>query len=65
MNIVDGARQKHDQWSRWTPEEKARGGSSYCYGDKMQFPTPGMVLESHLRIELMEAIPRNIQFQCK
>eukprot|EP00975_Prorocentrum_lima_P048702 10189746-Prorocentrum_lima.AAC.1 len=61
MNIVDEARRKHDQWLGWTPDQKARVESSYCYGDSIPLPTSGIVLESHLRIELMEAIPNNIQ----
>eukprot|EP00975_Prorocentrum_lima_P014290 3036798-Prorocentrum_lima.AAC.1 len=35
-------------------------GSEMCIRDRQ-----GTVLESHLRIELMEAIPKHIQVQCK
>eukprot|EP00975_Prorocentrum_lima_P052787 11065011-Prorocentrum_lima.AAC.1 len=45
LDIGDEARQKHDQWSSLTAEQKAQVESSYCYGDKIPLPTPGTVLE--------------------
>eukprot|EP00975_Prorocentrum_lima_P055382 11616005-Prorocentrum_lima.AAC.1 len=65
MSIVDEARQKHDKWLLWIADERAKVESSYCYGDRIPFPVSGTVLESHLRIELMEAMPKHIQHQCK
>eukprot|EP00975_Prorocentrum_lima_P069858 12928729-Prorocentrum_lima.AAC.1 len=38
MNIVAHARQKHDEWLHWSPEQRAQVGSSYCYGDQFLFP---------------------------
>eukprot|EP00975_Prorocentrum_lima_P027856 5858583-Prorocentrum_lima.AAC.1 len=59
MSIAAHARQK------WSPEQRAAVESSYCYGDPLPFPPSSTVLESHLRLELMESIPKPIQLQCK
>eukprot|EP00975_Prorocentrum_lima_P055899 11719125-Prorocentrum_lima.AAC.1 len=65
MSIVAHARHKHDEWLEWSPDQRAAVGSSYCYGDQLPFPPRSTVLESHLRIELMESIPKPMQLQCK
>eukprot|EP00975_Prorocentrum_lima_P066106 12907300-Prorocentrum_lima.AAC.1 len=61
MNIVTHARQQHAECLGWTPEQQAAVDSSYCYGDQLPLPPSSTVLESHLRIELMEALPKPIQ----
>eukprot|EP00975_Prorocentrum_lima_P050365 10546167-Prorocentrum_lima.AAC.1 len=34
-------------------------------GDELPNPPNGNTLENHLRVEIMEAIPRHIQLQCR
>eukprot|EP00975_Prorocentrum_lima_P027405 5758646-Prorocentrum_lima.AAC.1 len=47
------------------PEQQCDVESSYCYGDQLPIPPSSTVLYSHLRIELMEAMPKPIQVQCR
>eukprot|EP00975_Prorocentrum_lima_P027831 5852431-Prorocentrum_lima.AAC.1 len=54
MNIVEHARQNDNRWLEWSAEQRVAVESSYCYGDQLPFPPSGTVLESHLRIELMD-----------
>eukprot|EP00975_Prorocentrum_lima_P037928 7981541-Prorocentrum_lima.AAC.1 len=34
-------------------------------GDEVPIPPNGSTLENHLRVEILEAIPRHIQSKCK
>eukprot|EP00975_Prorocentrum_lima_P059822 12544151-Prorocentrum_lima.AAC.1 len=35
------------------------------FGDELPIPPIGNTLEDHLSVEIMEAIPRHIQLQCR
>eukprot|EP00975_Prorocentrum_lima_P019483 4103614-Prorocentrum_lima.AAC.1 len=41
MNMVAEARQTHDRWLKWSPDQRAQVERSYCYGDQLPFPPGG------------------------
>ena len=56
--ILDHARTRHDQWLQSTPSQRASLEPAYILGDRKNIPEAKNAVESVLRTELLDAIPR-------
>ena len=62
--ILDHARARHDQWLQSTPSQRASLEPAYILGDRKHIPQASNAVESVLRTELLDAIPRSIADAC-
>ena len=56
--ILDHARARHDQWLQSTPSQRASLEPAYILGDRKNIPEARNAVESVLRTELLDAIPK-------
>ena len=62
--ILDRARNRHDQWLQSTPSQRASLEPAYILGDRKNIPEAQNAVESVLRTELLEVIPKSISESC-
>ena len=62
--ILDHARTRHDQWLQSTPSQRASLEPAYILGDRKHIPEAKNAVESVLRTELLDAIPKSIADAC-
>ena len=62
--ILDHARTRHDQWLQSTPSQRASLEPAYILGDRKNIPEARNAVESVLRTELLDAIPKSIAEAC-
>ena len=62
--VLDCARSKHDQWLQSTPSQRASLEPAYILGERKHIPEAQNAVESALRTELLDAIPRSIADAC-
>ena len=62
--ILDRARNRHDQWLQSTPPQRASLEPAYILGDRKNIPEAQNAIESVLRTELLDAIPKSIADSC-
>ena len=62
--ILDNARLRHDQWLQSTPSQRASLEPAYILGDRKNIPEATNAVESVLRTELLDAIPKSIADAC-
>ena len=58
--ILDRARSRHDQWLQSTPSQRATLEPAYILGDRKNIPEAKNAVESVLRTELLDVIPKSI-----
>ena len=56
--ILDRARARHDQWLQSSPSQRASLEPAYILGDRKNTPEAQNAVESVLRTELLDAIPK-------
>eukprot|EP00975_Prorocentrum_lima_P066047 12906949-Prorocentrum_lima.AAC.1 len=52
--MVQPARKEREAWLDLTPYEQSRREVSFTFGDEFPIPPNGNMLESHLRVEILE-----------
>ena len=57
--ILDCARNRHDRWLQSTPSQRASLEPAYILGDRKNISEAQNAVESVLRTELLDAIPKN------
>ena len=62
--VLDCARNRHDQWLQSSPSQRASLEPAYILGDRKHIPEAQNAVESVLRTELLDAIPRSIADAC-
>ena len=62
--VLDYARSRHDQWLQSTPSQRASLEPAYILGDRNRIPEAQNAVESVLRTELLDAIPKSIADAC-
>ena len=62
--ILDRARARHDQWLQSSPSQRASLEPAYILGDRKNIPEEQNAVESVLRTELLDAIPKPIAESC-
>ena len=62
--ILDHARTRHDQWLQSTPSQRASLEPAYILGDRKNIPEARNAVESVLRTELLDAIPKSKADAC-
>ena len=62
--ILDHARTRHDQWLQSSPSQRASLETAYILGDRKNIPEAQNAVESVLRTELLDAIPKPIAEAC-
>ena len=62
--VLDCARSKHDIWLQSTPSQRASLEPAYILGDRKHIPEAQNAVESVLRTELLDAIPKSIADAC-
>ena len=62
--VLDCARSRHDQWLQSTPSQRASLEPAYFLGDRKHIPEAQNAIESVLRTELLDAIPKSIADAC-
>ena len=58
--VLDRARNRHDQWLQSTPSQRASLEPAYILGDRKHIPEAQNAVESVLRTELLDVIPKSI-----
>ena len=58
--MLDCARSKHDVWLQSSPSQRAGLEPAYILGDRKHIPEAQNAIESVLRTELLDAIPKSI-----
>ena len=61
---LEHARTRHDQWLQSTPSQRASLEPAYILGDRKNIPEAKNAVESVLRTELLDAIPKSIAEAC-
>ena len=64
VQVLDLARSRHDVWLQSTPSQRASLEPAYILGDRKHIPEAQNAVESVLRTELLDAIPRSIADAC-
>ena len=62
--VLDCARNRHDQWLQSTPAQRASLEPAYILGDRKHIPEAQNAVESVLRTELLDVIPKSIADAC-
>ena len=62
--ILDRARARHDQWLQSTPSQRASLEPAYILGDRKNIPEAQNAVESVLRTEMLDVIPKSIAESC-
>ena len=62
--VLDCARNRHDQWLQSTPSQRASREPAYILGDRKHIPEAQNAVESVLRTELLDALPKPIADAC-
>ena len=62
--VIDCARAKHDVWLQSTPSQRADLEPAHILGDRKHIPEAQNAVESVLRTELLDAIPKSIADAC-
>ena len=62
--VLDSARARHDQWFQSTPAQGATLEPAYIIGDRKHIPESHNAVESVLRRELLEVIPKSLADAC-
>ena len=57
--VLDCARSRHDQWLQSTPSQRASLEPAYILGDRKHIPEAQKAVESVLRTELLDEIPKS------
>ena len=58
--VLDCARMRHDTWLQSTPSQRASLEPAYILGDRKHTPEAQNAVETVLRTELLDAIPKSI-----
>ena len=61
--VLDFARARHEQWLQ-SPPQRASLEPAYILGDRKHIPEPPNAVESVLRTELLEVIPKSLAEAC-
>ena len=64
VQVLDLARSRHDVWLQSTPSQRASLEPAEILGDRKHIPEAQNAVESVLRTELLNAIPRSIADAC-
>ena len=62
--VLDLARARHDQWLQSPPAQRATLEPAYILGDRKHIPEAPNAVESVLRTELLEVIPKSLAEAC-
>ena len=62
--VLDLARARHDQWLQSTPAQRATLEPAYLLGNRKHIPEAQNAVESVLRTELLEVIPKTLAEAC-
>ena len=62
--VLEPARIRHDQWLQSTPAQRATLEPAYILGDRKHIPEAASAVESLLRTELLEVIPKPLAEAC-
>ena len=62
--FLDFARARHEQWLQSPPAQRATLEPAYILGDRKHIPEASNAVESVLRTELLEVIPRSLAETC-
>ena len=62
--VLDCSRNRHDQWLQSTPSQRASLEPAYILGDRKHIPEAQNAVESVLRTELLDALPKSIADAC-
>ena len=62
--VLDCARSKHEVWLQSSPSQRAGLEPAYILGDRKHIPEAQNAVESVLRTELLDAIPKSIADAC-
>ena len=62
--VLDLARARHDQWLQSSPAQRATLELAYILGDRKHIPEATNAVESVLRTELLEVIPKPLAEAC-
>ena len=62
--VLDCARNRHDQWLQSIPSQQASLEPAYILGDRKHIPEAQNAVESVLRTELLDVIPKSIADAC-
>ena len=62
--VLDCARNRHDQWLHSTPSQRASLEPAYILGDRKHIPEAQNAVESVLRTELLDVTPKSIADAC-
>ena len=61
---LETARARHDQWLQSPPDQRASLEPAYILGDQRLIPEAAKAVESVLRTELLEVIPKTMADSC-
>ena len=64
QDVVAEAREQHSSWLKSSPEARAASEPEFILGDRNCIPDAMNVVESCLRVELLEAIPKQFAASC-
>ena len=62
--VLEIARVRRDQWLRSTPDQRASLEPAYILGDRKLIPEAVNAVESVLRTELLDAMPKSLADSC-
>ena len=63
--VLEPARLRHDQWLQSSPDRRALLKPAYILGDRKLIPEAANAVESVLRIESLDAIPKPMAEACR
>ena len=64
VQVLDPARLHHEQWLQSPPDRRASLEPAYILGDRKLTPEAANAVESVLRTELLDAIPKSMAKAC-
>ena len=62
--VLENARVRRDQWLQSPPDQRASLEPAYVLGDRKLIPKAASVVESALRTELLDVIPKSMADSC-
>ena len=64
VQVLDPARARHDQWLQSAPDRRASLEPTYILGDRKLIPEAANAVESVLRTELLDVVPKPMAEAC-
>ena len=64
VQVLDPARARHDPWLQSPPDRRASLEPAYILGDRKRIPDAVNAVESVLRTELLDVIPKIVAEAC-